>query len=652
MATLKAMFTLIDGYSSTIDKINRKTDEAIIKILEVSKLTDKFNEKLDATEESAKSASSGLSKFLVLTELLDVAQKGMEISDDFMNTSIRLSTINSGLREQAELQDKVFAAANRSRVAYTDMASAITKMKLTAGSSFKSNDELIAFTELIQKSYKLGGASPEDQQAGLLQITDAMAEGKLQGDGFQSIMENAPIIADAISKYTGMSNDELMQMAAEGKLTADILKNAMFYMSNEITVKFNALPSTFADVWNKMKNIALKAFRPIIEEVSKFINGDEFSNIVNTIIVGVGLLSMALGALIGFIGDNWPLIESFLIAIGGYLAVSLVPGFIKAGIAGMISGLKIAAGWFIAYMPIILLIAGIALLIYAFIMSGKTIEDVFGIIGAIIGAAVAIIFNLFLTLGEFILSVIQFWVNPFIEFSNFLGNIFTNPVSSIIYLFQGMADNVLGVLEKIASAMDFVSGTHMAETIASWRVGLKDMADDAVKKYAPDENYQKIFDNLDLSMEDFGLELLGVSETAAKGEKAGRGVYNGIEDKLNDFKNSLTGEGKKNKEYDYSQYVPEENPIIGQAGSGSDPLTVQGTGKNGAVNVNMEDDDLEYLRDIAEREYINKFSAATLAPNVTIQFGDVHQEADADKLAARMQRILQEQIAVAAEGVY
>ena len=201
MATLKAMFKLFDGYSKTISVINKKTDEATNKILNASGVTDKFNRKLEATGASAKKASSGLGKFLSIAALIAAVVKGIAIVDEFTNTATRLDLINDGLQTQVELQNKIFAAAKRSRGAYTAMADAVAKMGLLAKDSFTNNNELIAFTELVQKSFKLSGASQSEQSSALLQLTQAMAAGRLQGDEFRSIMENAPMIADAIAKY-------------------------------------------------------------------------------------------------------------------------------------------------------------------------------------------------------------------------------------------------------------------------------------------------------------------------------------------------------------------------------------------------------------------------------------------------------------------
>lgn len=636
MATLKAVFKLFDGYSSTIDKVSRKTDEATNKILKASGSTDKFNNSLRSTGASAGSASNSLSKFVSVAALVAGALKGMSIADEFTNTSSRLSLINDGLQTQAELQDKIFQSANRSRGAYTDMASAVAKLGLVAKDTFKTNDETIAFTELIQKSFKVGGANSTEQSSAMLQLAQAMGSGALKGDEFNSISENAPLILEAVARYTGKARGELKELAADGAITADIIKNSIFAMSDEINGQFESMPTTFADVGNRIKNEALKAFQPIIEASSRLINSEAFNNIVTGIIIGINLLSKGIGGLFDFIIESWDIIGPFIIATAIVAVISLT-GYLWGMVAPILAQ---AAAWAIANAPLIMMIAAVVIIIRALGDMGVTVEDVFGFIGGVIGVTIAGIWNLFLDLFEFVLTIINYLSNKFATFANFFANVFKNPISSVIYLFQGMADGVLGILEKIASAMDFVFGSKMADSVASWRTGLKDMADAAVAKYAPNEKYEKVMNSLDLSASDFGLERMNYSDSWDKGKFVGKNAYGSLSDTIGGLTDSMSGIGTGTG-YDMSQF-----------GTSNSPLTVEGKGKNKKVDVDMSDEDMTYLRDLAERDYINKFSTATLAPNINIQFGDIHENADANKVVGQIKRILQEEIALTAEGAY
>ena len=152
MPTLKATFKLYDNYTSAAERIIRKTDQATKAFVKAGKEVDVFGDKTDEAGKKAEKAAGGLGKFLSRAAMIGAAVKGMNIADTYVNTAARLSLINDGLQTQAELQDKIFAAADRSRGKYSEMADAVAKMGLLAGQSFGSNDELIAFTGLAQKS--------------------------------------------------------------------------------------------------------------------------------------------------------------------------------------------------------------------------------------------------------------------------------------------------------------------------------------------------------------------------------------------------------------------------------------------------------------------------------------------------------------------
>lgn len=627
----------MDGASGPLSKISSTSDKATDKILKASGATDTFNKKLDATGASANKASSGTSK--LVTKLISLAAllKGITIVDGYTNTSARLGLITDSLEEQKKLQEQIFASANRSRGIYSDMASAVAKLGITASEAFGSNDELVAFTELIQKGFKVGGASQSEQSAAMLQLTQAMGSGKLQGDEFRSIMENAPMIADAIAKYVNISKGELKELASEGEITSDIIKNAIFAASDGINEKFESMPMTFSEVWSKIKNAGTQAFGGMMENISTMLNSTGIINAINVIIGAIYLLADTINFVVGLISDYWPVIQAILIGIGALILINII-GYLSAVIPVLISIISL---WFSMNLPMIAMIGAIAAIVYAFGKLGITAEDVFGFIGGVVGVAVAMISNLFLGLLELVLGVINFLVTPFVNFANFIGNIFTSPISSVIYMFQGMADSILATIQKVASAMDFVFGSNMADTVAGWRSGLKEMADNAVAEYAPNEDYQKVMNEFDMSASDFGFERVDENEAWEKGTQVGKNVYSAAGDKLSDIADSLTNKGGNTGAIDTSGF-----------GSASDPLTVKGKGKNDKVDVNMSDEDMQYLRDIAERDYINKFSTNTLAPNVTISFGDVHETADANKVAGRIKKILQEEIALTAEGAY
>lgn len=670
MPTLKAMFRLFDGYSTTVDKINKKTDEATNKILKASGATDNFNDELKATGASANKASGGLGKLVGTFLSLAAVKKGMDIADEFTNTGARLSLINDGLQTQAELQNKIFAAANRSKGVYSGMASAISKMGIMAKESFKSNNELIAFTELIQKSFKVGGASQTEQSSAMLQLTQAMSSGRLQGDEFRSIMENAPMIADAIAKYTGKSKGALKEMSKDGEITSDVIKNAMFMATDDINAKFKTMPMTFADVWNKIKNGATLAFAGVIDKSSKLINSDSFNAMVNNMINGLALIAgavtdvISLVAQVGkFFSDNWSIIEPVILgavaALLIYNSVAMVTNAIT-GISTFMAHVAAAAkmreaeATFAATaaqegLNAALYICPITWIILAVIALIIIFYAVIAAINKVTGAslsATGIIMGAFFTVGAFIWNLVVGVVNAIIQYlwtkfvEPFIGIIewVLNAANGGFNSFGGAVANLIGQIiswflslgKIVTKIIDAIFGTNwtdglnsLQKSVLSW--GKNDKAI-TISREAPE-------------LKDIGVDRWNYSDAYNKGYNFGKGIDNNVSSLMGKATDLLTGKGDKG--FDMSQF-----------GASNNPLTVKGKGKNGAVDVNMADEDLQYLRDIAERDYINKFSTATLAPSVQITFGDVHEEVDADKVAGRIKKILQEEIATAAEGAY
>lgn len=276
----------------------------------------RFNQQL----QSGRSASNGL-----LSSIRNVAaaylsfqgvKSGMGATDNYINSLSRLNLINDGSQSTAQLQQMIFGAANRARGDYSAMANAAGKMGLLAGDAFGSNKELVRFTELMQKSFKVSGASTMEQQAGMYQLTQAMAAGKLQGDEFRSIMENAPMLAQAIADFTGKSKGELKQMSAEGTITADIIKGAMFAAADDINGKFKEMPVTFGDIANRTKNSALRAFDPVMRRISAFLNSPAGSEFADSVDKAMDKAANAVNKLLTagynvykFMKNNWTWIE-------------------------------------------------------------------------------------------------------------------------------------------------------------------------------------------------------------------------------------------------------------------------------------------------------------------------------------------------------
>ena len=231
---------------------------------------------------------------LVADKIKDVAVAATQTADELTSIRSRLNLINDGSQTTAEIMNKVFDAAQRSRGSYTDMADSVAKLNMLAKDAFSSNDEAIAFVEQLNKQFKISGASVQEASAAMYQLTQSMAAGKLQGDEFHSIMENAPLLAQSIANEMGMTVGQLKEMSSQGLITSDIIKEALFNSAEETNAKFAEIPMTFAEVGQSIQNELIQAFQPVLEQISSIPQSGEFQALSEG--VGVAIRGMAVVA--------------------------------------------------------------------------------------------------------------------------------------------------------------------------------------------------------------------------------------------------------------------------------------------------------------------------------------------------------------------
>lgn len=669
MATLNAMFRLIDGYSTQINKFIDKTNAAATKVLKASKNTDGYNDSLKRAGTAANAAGSGLTKLIGTAKVLESAKKIMDLTDTYTNTADRLKMINDETQMQAELQQKVFQAADRARGSYVDMASAVAKMNLFAGDNFTSNDEAIGFTELLQKSLKVSGSGTSEQQSAFLQLTQAMAAGRLQGDEFRSIMKNAPMVAQAIADYMGKTKEELNELSSNGEITANVIKSAMFSAASVINDKFATMPMTFADVWSKIKNAGMEAFGGVFEKISEVMNSLGVQQGLNNFIGAIYLAGDMTGKFVDFCVAAWsmasPYIWAAVVALGAYAIVQLISNglalvsIFRTGLQAVGVGLFALAMWALGSAtwasvtaelslnsalyacPLVWIIGLILVLVATFYagiaavnhFSGSTISAT-GIIGGAIGIMVAEVCNFIILLWNF-----------FADVANFIGNVFSNPVAAVKVLFYDMAITILGYMMKITKGIEDLINKIPGVTI-NLTGGLSDMLEKMKKDVGAikDESGWKEYVEKK--------EYIDYSDAAKTGYKAGEKLENKLSNLFSTFKPENPFEDILSKENPFEDSLFKENPFEDNSFSPGNPGTVKGTGKGGAVKVENEED-IEWMRKLAVRDFVARIATNTLAPNIKIDFtGPITKEADVNGVAAHIGELLKEQIATAPEGVY
>jgi tape measure domain-containing protein len=598
----------------------------------------------------------------------------LNLSDEIAQTTARLDMMNDGLRSTQDMQNRIFLSAQRSRGAYLETADAVSKLGVLAGNAFSSNDEIIAFVEQANKAFAIGSQDIQTQQAAMRQLTQAMGAGVLRGDELVSVMEGAPILAQSIAKYMGVSVGEMKNLAAESLVTADVVKNAMLGAAKDTNDVFEEMPKTFGQVAQSVKNQAIMAFQPILDRLNDIANSPEFQtfadNVVNAfawlaqaasaaidgVIWAVNQLQPPLAAIAGWVNgvynsfvNNWARIAPVINFAAG--ALTAVVGVILAyraavAAAAIAQGVMNAALWACPLTWIIIAVVAVVGAIYAVVAgvnkaAGATISATGVIFGAFawLGAVVA---NVFMELLDFILDIINALVNPFIEIANFIGNVFTNPVSSIIYLFQGMVDNVLALLQTVASALDLVFGSSFKAAIAGWRSGLRGMADAAVAALAPNEDYTRIMDSLDLSVSNtLGWERLDGADAYKAGYKAGEDLENAL---VNFDPASLFGGG-------IDMPPPDPGPMFDVPTFDEMAGSLNNIDANTKSAADYSEEELKLWRDIAERDAVNRFTTADLSINFGGITNNVSSEMNLDGIVDYIAENVEETLGIVA-GAY
>lgn len=240
-----------------------------------------YNSSLGQTAAMSNSIVGSIEKYITMAATAYGGKQLIGASDTWTNNSARLGLITDNLQQQAVLQERIYRSAKASRGAYGETVDVVAKLGLLAGDAFGSNEETVKFTELMNKSFKLSGASQQEKTAAMYQLTQAMASGRLQGDEFRSIIENAPMLANAIAEYTGVGREGLKELSSDGAISAEIIKNSLFSVADDIESKFSTLPMTFGDVWTNISSDATMAFAPVYKKLNEMLNGDMGQEMLN-----------------------------------------------------------------------------------------------------------------------------------------------------------------------------------------------------------------------------------------------------------------------------------------------------------------------------------------------------------------------------------
>lgn len=718
MATLTQTLTLKDKFSSSLNSINNTIDRTIGKFSELDRRVKKMTQtatikvKADmpknltapkasspvapkmATPIAPKLPSTGplvgglgvatsmlgrmtsISRALnfmvaiqALRQMANLMSGLIKSGDDYIQTMARLKTIEDGSKTGQELQDSIMAAAQRSRTGFGIMADSVAKLRSQAGEAFKSNDEAIAFAEQLNKLYKIGGASLEQQKAGTLQITQALASGVLRGDEFNSMMENAPLVAQKLARHLGVSVGQLRGMAKDGQLTGDILKSALLGSAVETNAEFAKMPMTFADMMTQVGNVATYAFQPLIQAWQEFINstaGQNFMAGLETAMFAIGQIAMWLFNL--FVA-GWDWVTEH--------ANFVITAFEVLATVGVIAGLAVAVAWAIANWQILLIIAIVIAIAAAlselgisFVDVAATIISMFVYIGETVYNVILFIINLFIFLGSVIINVfIGIW-NAVITVAEAIANTFLMAVWAVKKAFATLAKAVLGAFAAVADGAAnvataignaFIAGANMAIKAINWIIRAINKIPGAPKigevgqigamsyNGGLGNSIRGLADGLDpgsapekvsfAGMKGKGLELHNPTEglknpllDSAAAYQGTKNFFNGIGDAMKGFGDKMKKQDELASKFDQANQTPAGAGAPDGGGKGlGDKL---GKGKNignvGKIEdeVKLKDEDIKMMRDIAERKYIIDYQVLT--PQVSVKYESKNSATEQD----------------------
>jgi tape measure domain-containing protein len=638
----------------------------------------RFNREIEEGTNEANSLMQTIKGAVAAYATIQTLSTALNLSDQLTSTTARLNLMNDGLQTTQDLQNMIYLSAERARGSYQATADAVSKLGLMAGDAFGSSEEIIAFMEQVNKQFTIAGTEAAGIDAAMLQLTQAMGSGVLRGEEYNSILEQAPNIIQAIADYMEVPKGQLKDMAAEGQITADIVKAAMFAAADDTNAKFEQMPKTFSQIWTSFQNTALMAFQPVLQRMNEIANSEAFQEFVNNAIEGLSLVAGIaleifdlLVGVAGAVADNWswlsPIIYGVAAALAVYygwqLAVNAISAITKGihiamAIAQMIhaaatgaltaataaeiaaqNGLN-AALYACPIVWIIVLIIALIALFYAAVaavnkFAGTSVSATGIICGAFMVAA-AFIGNLFVTLINFVIDIFVVLWNFIAAFANFFANVFTDPVGAVARLFFDLVDTVLSLLQSLASAIDTIFGSNLAGAVQGWRDSLSGWVDDTFGK-GTEVMAQLNADDMHLGRFEYG-----------SAWDAGYSFGEGIDESIANFDPSSLFDTNVPGADDYAN-LGNYGSSIGGIGSGVDDIAGN-TGKI-ADSMDITEEDLKYLRDIAEQEAINRFTTAEITIEQT-NHNTVSGKMDLDGVVDGLTDAVNEAVDIIAEGVH
>lgn len=543
---------------------------------------------------------------------LQGAKSIIGMSDKLVQTTARLNMMNDGLQSTKELQDKIYASAQRSRASYVDTMDIVSKLGLRAKDAFKTNDETIQFAENLNKLFIISGASQAEMSSASLQLTQALGSGVLRGEELNAVFESAPNVIQTIADYLDVPIGKIRDMASNGEITASIVKNALLGATSDINKQIESMPMTWGQVWSMVCNKILRVSQPLLSVINMLAqNWSIIEPIVLGVVTALGLYLIATKG-VAMAQAAFTAIQTFL-SIG----FGVLTGSTAAASSAMFTYNSALLACPLTW--IIMLIIAVIAIIYAVVaainkVTGSTLSATSIICGAI-AVAGAFIWNIIVGVVNAIIGIGVELYNLIATFANFFANVFNDPVGAIIGLFSGLFDFILGIVQAAAKLIDTVLKTDMASAVEGFRNTVADKTAEIVGE-------QKIVMEK-LNASDYQFSGIDYNDAWKAGNKFG----DGINDKI-------------------SKLFPDTS--IDDIQTGIDETASNTSDMKDAMNITGEE--LKYLHDLAEREAINRYTTAEIKVDFT-NHATITSDLDIDGVFDQFTGKLREAVLSSAEGV-
>lgn len=641
---------------------------------------EQFNQEISAGTQQANELTNTIKRAVAAYISIQSVGKALNISDELVQTTSRLNMMNDGVQTTAELVNMVYAAAQDARGSFSQMADVVARFGNNAKDAFSSSEEVVAFADLIQKQMTIAGASTQEAANAELQLSQALGSGVLRGDELNSIFEQAPNLIQNIADYLDVPIGKIREMAADGELSADVVKAAIFSAADDINSKFNEMPMTWGQIWQSMQNTALIAFQPVLQRLNDLANSEAFQTFIQGAIEAMATLANILlnvfelvGTVGGFIADNWSVISPIIYGVIAALAVyAAYLGIVKAielasaaataihtvamsakiGVMAALTGQTMAAtaaqmgyNGALYACPVVWIIVLIIALIAVIMAVCSAIAKMTGIANSgfgVITGGVNVVIQFFKNLGLTVANIALGIGNAIAALASNMMTAFHNAICSVQSWFYNLLSTALSVIEGICSALNKLPFVEFDYS------GISSAADDYAAKASEaagnKEDYQSISDAFNEGFTTFDAFQDGRASDAFN---AGAAWGDGIADKVSNF--SLSDVFGQTDIPNVGDYTSGFNDAIANSGVGDSIGNIDDNTGKIKDSLEVSEDELKYLRDIAEQEAINRFTTAEVTINQTNN-NNVSSDTDLDGFITALDDAMGEAIESITEG--